>query len=199
MEAWAQGVRVLGKTARWHPQLAYAGLGMSLQLEWKYLQRTIPGVGTLMGLIAEYLRNNPPIPRTIRGDEITANCRKILGHRVKHSGLGITETQFSAESGYNNSKETSGELVDSLLGGSAFNYVGHRACVRKASLAARRAKMHVDLGELARRKDLREDKRGTASIGQIGMGRGLALYTTALTARSCLGRNSGIIFASDMG
>ena len=30
VEAWAQGVRVLGKIYRRHPQSAYAGLGMSL-------------------------------------------------------------------------------------------------------------------------------------------------------------------------
>ena len=47
VEAWAHGVRVLGKIARRHPQSAYAGLGMSLQLEWHYLQRNVPGVGTL--------------------------------------------------------------------------------------------------------------------------------------------------------
>ena len=56
MEAWAHGVRVLAKIARWHPQLAYAGLGMLLQSEWQYLQRTVPGVGTLMGPIEETLR-----------------------------------------------------------------------------------------------------------------------------------------------
>ena len=61
---------------------------------------------------------------------------------------------MSAESAYNTSKAASGGLVDSLLGGSAFNYVGHKACVRKASLAARRAKMHVELEELARQKEL---------------------------------------------
>ena len=33
VEAWAHGVRVLGKIARRHPQSAYAGLGVSLQLE----------------------------------------------------------------------------------------------------------------------------------------------------------------------
>ena len=33
LEAWAQGVIVLGKIARRRPQLAYAGLGMSLQLK----------------------------------------------------------------------------------------------------------------------------------------------------------------------
>ena len=37
VEAWTHGVRVLGKIAQRHPQSAYAGLGMSLQLEWQYL------------------------------------------------------------------------------------------------------------------------------------------------------------------
>ena len=61
---------------------------------------------------------------------------------------------LSAESVYNTSKATSGELVDSLLGGSALNYVRHRACGRNASLAAIFAKIHVDLGELTRRKEM---------------------------------------------
>ena len=33
MEAWAHGVRELDKIAQRHPQSAYSGLGMSLQLE----------------------------------------------------------------------------------------------------------------------------------------------------------------------
>ena len=56
MEAWSHGVRVLGKIVRKHPQLAYAVLGMPLQLKWKYLQRTVPGVGTMMSPIEEALR-----------------------------------------------------------------------------------------------------------------------------------------------
>ena len=56
MEAWSHGVKVLAKIARRHPQSAYAGLGVSLQSEWQYLQRTVPGVGTLMGPIEEALR-----------------------------------------------------------------------------------------------------------------------------------------------
>ena len=58
------------------------------------------------------------------------------------------------ESAYNTSKAASGELVDSLLGGYALNYVGHRAYVRKASLAARHSKMHINIGELDRKKDM---------------------------------------------
>ena len=33
VEAWAHGVRILAKIAQRHPQSAYSGLGMSLQLE----------------------------------------------------------------------------------------------------------------------------------------------------------------------
>ena len=67
VEAWAQGVRVLDQISRRHPQSAYAGLGMSLQSEYQYLQRTVPGVGTLMGPIEEALRENPP-PLAIQGE-----------------------------------------------------------------------------------------------------------------------------------
>ena len=53
VEAWAQEVRVLAKISRRYPQSAYAGLGMLLQSEWQYLERTVPRVGTLMGPIEE--------------------------------------------------------------------------------------------------------------------------------------------------
>ena len=132
VEAWAHGVRVLAKKARWHLQLDYSGLGMSLQSEWQYLQRTVPGVGTLMGPIEESLREKFFLS-LFGGEEITAQFRKILGHSIKHGGLGIQEPWLSVESVYNTSKEAIRELVDSLLGGSVLNYVGHRACVRKAS------------------------------------------------------------------
>ena len=55
-EAWAHIIRVLGQIYRRHPQSAYDGLGILLQLEWQYLQRTVPGFGTLMGPIEEDLR-----------------------------------------------------------------------------------------------------------------------------------------------
>ena len=41
-ESWAHGVRNLVKISRQHHQLAYDGLMVSFQLEWQYLQRTVP-------------------------------------------------------------------------------------------------------------------------------------------------------------
>ena len=71
VEAWAHEVMVLAKIAQRQPHSAYAGLGMSLQSEWQYLQRTVPGVGTLMGPIEEALREKFP-PSLFGGEEIDA-------------------------------------------------------------------------------------------------------------------------------
>ena len=159
---------------------------------------TIPGVGTLIGPIEEALREKF-FPALFGGEEINSNFRKSLDHSVNHGGLGIPDPRLSAESSYNTSKVASGGLVDSLLGGSALNYVGHRTCIRKASLAARRTKMHVEIGDMARRKELAGFQERNRLHRERRNGHGLALYLTALTAWSCLGRNSRIIFASDMG
>ena len=85
----------------------------------------------MVGPIDEALRENPP-PSLFDGEEITADIRKILGHSVNNGGLGILDPRLSVESAHNTSKAASRDLVDSLLGGSVLNYVGHRACVRKA-------------------------------------------------------------------
>ena len=92
MEAWDHGVKVLAKISLRHPQSDYTGLGMSLQLKWQYLQRTVPGVGTLMGPIKEALREKL-FPSLFWGEEINADLQKILGHSVKHSGLGFSASR----------------------------------------------------------------------------------------------------------
>ena len=105
-----------------------------------------------MGPIEEALREKMP-PSLFGGEEIDADFRKILGHGDKHGGLGIPDPWLSEECAYNTSKAASRELVDSLLGGSVLNYIGHRACVRKASQSARRSKMIVEISELYNRQE----------------------------------------------
>ena len=105
-----------------------------------------------MGPIEEALRENF-FPSLFGGEEITADFRQILGHSVKHGGLGIPDPRQSAECAYNTSKAASRELIDSLLGGSVLNYLGHKACVRKVSQTARLSKRIVELSELFKRKE----------------------------------------------
>ena len=75
VEAWAHGVRVLDQIDQRHPQSAYDSLGISLQLEWQYLQRTIPGVGPLMGTIEEALQEKFS-PALFGEEEINADFGK---------------------------------------------------------------------------------------------------------------------------
>ena len=104
-----------------------------------------------MGPIEE-AQNEKSFPWLFGGEEIDTDFRKILGHGVKHGGLGIPDPRLPAESAYNTSKAASRELVDSLLGGSVLNYVGHRACIRKAIQLARLSKRIVELSEIFKRQ-----------------------------------------------
>ena len=66
-------------------------MGVSFQIEWHYLQSTIPGVGTLVGPIEEVLRETF-FPVLFRGGgEIDPEFRTIVGHNVNNGGLGITD------------------------------------------------------------------------------------------------------------
>ena len=95
-----------------------------------------------MGPIEEALREKF-FSTLFGGEEIKDNFRQNLGHSVNHGGLVITDPRLSEESAYNTSKVESGELVDSLLGGSALNYGGHRECVLWESAGTRKDIKHV--------------------------------------------------------
>ena len=89
----------------------------------------------------------------------------------------------------------SGELVDSLLGGTALNYVGDMACIRRTIARARKERKHIDMEELSRRKDLvgGQERQNLHRATRNEMWN--RAITHRLMARSYLGRNYGIIFA----
>ena len=48
VEDWVSGVRALARIAKRYPQTAYTGFVVSLQSEWQYNCRAVPGVGKLL-------------------------------------------------------------------------------------------------------------------------------------------------------
>ena len=82
VEAWSYRVRILAKIAKQYPQSTYAVLGMLLQLQWQYLQRTVPVVDSILGPIEDALRE-AFFPALFGGEEVSADHREILGHSVK--------------------------------------------------------------------------------------------------------------------
>ena len=87
-EVWSHGVRILNKIVKRSPQLAFYSLGMSLQLEWKSLQRTVPRVGAMMGPIEDSQRDTFFLA-LFGGEDINADLRIILEHSVKRGELCI--------------------------------------------------------------------------------------------------------------
>ena len=104
-----------------------------------------------MGPIEDALREKF-FPSLFGGEDITADFRQTLGYSIKHGGLGIPDPRLSAESAYNTSKAASRALLDSFVGGSVLNYVGHRACVRKASQTTRLRNKSVELAKIFKRQ-----------------------------------------------
>ena len=137
VEEWDHGFRTLAKISKWYPQLAYAGLGVLLQIEWQYLQRTAPGVGSLMGPI-EYSLRKAFFPALFGGEEVSSDLREILGHSVKPVGLDIPNPWLLVECVLKTSKAASELLVGSFLGGIDLNYAAHKGCVRRASSGGRK-------------------------------------------------------------
>ena len=88
-----------------------------------------------MGPIEDSLRE-AFFPAIYGGKEVSADLREILGHSVKHSGLGIPYPWLLVEHAYNTSKAASEVLVSSLLGGTDLNDVKYKMCVRISSADA---------------------------------------------------------------
>ena len=109
--------------------LACARLGMSLQLKFQYLKRTVPGVGSIMVPIYDSLRE-AFLPEIFGGEEVSSDLREILGHSVKRDGLGILDPCMLVKRAYNTSKAAIEVLVGSLLGITYLNYVAHKGFVR---------------------------------------------------------------------
>ena len=96
VEAWSHRVCTLYKIAKRYPQSECAGLGVSLQLDLQYLQRTVPGFGSLMGNIEDTLRE-AFLPAPFGREEVSIYLIEILSHRLKRGGLGITDPQLLEE------------------------------------------------------------------------------------------------------
>ena len=70
VEVWEKGVNILAGIAKRFPQTAFAGVAMSLQHEWQYVARTVPGIGHLFAPVERAIRNNF-LPTLLGEDSIT--------------------------------------------------------------------------------------------------------------------------------
>ena len=119
---WTNAIRLLARVATHFPQAAYVGLTRSLQMEWQYLQRVVPGVADSFepvekALVDEFL------PALLGENVLFAELREVLSLPIKSAGLGISNPMSTASECHRVSKACTQSLTDSLLDGEDLDVV----------------------------------------------------------------------------
>ena len=115
--AWAEAVRDLARVAVRHPQAALAGLTRSLQQEWLFVQRVVPGI---QGLFAPVEEANAEafIPILVGGALVDCrSLRCLMALPVKRGGMGLPNPVLTADPSYSTSVEVTWTLTESLQKG----------------------------------------------------------------------------------
>ena len=86
--AWTESVRDLARVAVRHPQAALAGLTRSLQQEWLFVQRVVPGIRTAFAPIEEAIAGEF-IPALVGDPSVDCRAlRRLMALPVKRGGDG---------------------------------------------------------------------------------------------------------------
>ncbi|KAL7532612.1 hypothetical protein ACHAXR_004742, partial [Thalassiosira sp. AJA248-18] len=100
VEKWVEGIEVeaLAKVAAKYPQTAYAGFTQSLQAEWQYLCRCVPGVEVHLEQVEVAIRKVLiPALLDVKPEEVKEDFRQLLSHGVKQGGINIRNPTAGAE------------------------------------------------------------------------------------------------------
>jgi hypothetical protein len=141
IQQWVDGVEKLAKVARRFPQTAYAGLAKSLQMEWTYLQRVMPGLEDVLDPIEDAIKSSF-LPALFGEDEPNlTDLRAQLALSVKKAGLGVPIPRETACSNHEASKGITKVLTKSLVEGSDLNTVAYSERASSVRRECRKARL----------------------------------------------------------
>ncbi|KAL7502374.1 hypothetical protein ACHAXN_001333, partial [Cyclotella atomus] len=156
VKGWVDGVKILASVARRFPQTAFAGKTISLQNEWQYVMRTVPGIAALFDPLEKEIRCTF-LPSLLGVPSISAEMRQLMANGVKQAGLGIRNPVESADLFFGTSKHACEELVRSMLEGE-FNLAVHKSTVRQASTKARKQRIELESKFVSERGEQRGNR-----------------------------------------
>jgi hypothetical protein len=142
VEGWVEGVKSLARAATRYPQSAFAGFTQSLQSEWQYLSRCVPGVGKHLQPVEDAIREYliPALFQTTP-DKVSEDMRLLLSHGVKQGGMNIRNPVAAADRLNESSEEACAALVTSLTKDSRLDAQCHTQCMHQASTKARKERV----------------------------------------------------------
>jgi hypothetical protein len=148
VKKWVEGVEILARIASRFPQTAYAGLASSLQAEWQYICRVIPGAEHYLGPIESAICEKF-IPALLQvSDPVDDVFRQLLSQGVKFGGIALRNPVTSAPALHQSSIDACDMLIKALHVGGGLNAEAHKACVKAAGNGARKVRMKEEEGYL---------------------------------------------------
>jgi len=123
VQKWLGHIKVLSGAAATQPQLAYAAFTKSLQHEWAFLMRVIPGCGPLF-LELEHAIQRQFLP-TVFGVELSAVERDLLALPLRFGGLGVGNPVSMAAGLFDASVRGTVALVQSIVSAVSFELDAH--------------------------------------------------------------------------
>jgi len=146
VEQWVAGVKALAKVAAKYPQSAYVGFTQSLQSEWQYLCRCVPGVGVHLEPVEAAIQQVfIPALLAVKPESVDADFRQLLANGVKQCGLNIRDPAAGAERLHQCSSEASVVLAKSMNDDSPLDSIAHKQCVRQAGTKARKERIEAEV------------------------------------------------------
>jgi hypothetical protein len=149
------------------------GFTSSLQSEWQYLSRAVPGVEVHLGPVEEAIRD-VFIPALLEcsAEDVRGNSdfRQLLSHGCKQGGLNIRNPVASAPRMRQSSVEGGKVLVKSLREAGDLDLVEHQQCAKGAGLRAKKERVELEIAfvdAMKRRVGKKEAKR-LERIGETG-------------------------------
>ena len=152
IQQWVDGIKTLSRFARHFPQTAYAGLTKSLQPEWQYLQRVLPGGADVFKPVEEALAT-AFLPALFQEPDHGVD-RGLLALTTRCAGLGIPDPTRTATECHATSVACTQVLTESLISGTDLDAQVHAMHAGKERQARR--KVHKDAAE-AQLKELTAD------------------------------------------
>ena len=136
---WVDGVKKLARVAEQYPQTAYTEFIQSLQAEWQYISRCVPGTEKYLGPVEKAIWELLlPALLGVPAGEVHGGLRALLGNGIKQGSLNVRNPTEAAERLHKASSEADKTLIHSLVEGHRLDLVLHQQTVRKAGTEARK-------------------------------------------------------------
>ena len=110
VEKWVLDVEQISKVANAEPQVALSAFNTGLSQRWKFIQRTMSGVGPLFQPLEDAIRNK--LLPELCGRQVSDSERRLMALPYRYGGLGVLDPTQTAEREYSASIRITSSLTD---------------------------------------------------------------------------------------